>query len=297
MIGQPIVEKVMADRLQGAVRHNEKVKTIVEGDDFVEVTTESGYQVRSKYAVGSDGARSFVRNALGIQFTGTKPEMLWAVLDTYIETDFPVCPEIITFELEGQSRVAWIPRERGLSRFYVLLKGEVTQALAEESIKQHLAPHKVDFLKTEWYSTFYGNTLTCSQSQELKLTVGIVKERIADTFISKEGSGRIFLAGDAAHVHSVNGGQGLNTGISDAFGLAWRLALASHPEGLAPGAVDKILRSYDIERRNTARQVIDVAATLVRDTVHTAKQYVSTIQKNAGFITGEDYLEGCICCQ
>lgn len=114
-----------------------------------------------------------------------------------------------------------------------------------------------------------------------------VRERIADTFISKEGSGRVFLAGDAAHVHSVNGGQGLNTGISDAFGLAWRLALASHPTELASGAVDNILRSYDIERRNTARQVIDVAATLVRDTVHTAKQYVSTIQKNAGFITGK----------
>lgn len=156
MIGQPVVEKVIADRLQDVVRYNEKVQSITESDDFVEVTTESGFQVRSKYAVGSDGAKSLVRNSLGISFTGTKPEMLWAVLDTFIETDFPTCPEIITFELDGQSRVAWIPRERGLSRFYVLLKGEVNQALAEESIKQHMAPHKVEFTKTEWYSTFYG---------------------------------------------------------------------------------------------------------------------------------------------
>lgn len=156
MIGQPVVEKAIADRLQDVVRYNEKVQSISESDDFVEVTTQSGFQVRSKYAVGSDGAKSLVRNSLGISFTGTKPEMLWAVLDTFIETDFPTCPEIITFELDGQSRVAWIPRERGLSRFYVLLKGEVNQALAEESIKQHMAPHKVEFTKTEWYSTFYG---------------------------------------------------------------------------------------------------------------------------------------------
>ncbi|KAI1046077.1 hypothetical protein LB505_013379 [Fusarium chuoi] len=69
--------------------------------------------------------------------------MTWAVLDTFLDTDFPVCPEIITFELDGESRVAWIPRERGMSRFYVLLKGEITQQLAEESIKEHLAPYRL----------------------------------------------------------------------------------------------------------------------------------------------------------
>ncbi|OTA96855.1 hypothetical protein M434DRAFT_27471 [Hypoxylon sp. CO27-5] len=88
---------------------------------------------------------------------------------------------------------------------------------------------------------------------------GYVKERIASTFVSKQGTGRIILAGDAAHVHSVNGGQGLNTGVSDAFALSWRVVAA---------------------------EVIDVAATLVRDTAHTAKQYLSTIEKNAGYITG-----------
>lgn len=115
----------------------------------------------------------------------------------------------------------------------------------------------------------------------------IVKERIAGTFISKDGSGRVFLAGDAAHVHSVNGGQGLNTGMSDAFSLAWRLNLALKPELLKPQMAGEVLRSYDTERRNTAIQVIDVAAALVRDTVREAKTYVATIEKNAGFITGK----------
>lgn len=114
-----------------------------------------------------------------------------------------------------------------------------------------------------------------------------VKERIASTFVSQNGGGRIILAGDAAHVHSVNGGQGLNTGIADSFALSWRLAQAITNDKLSPDAADKLIRSYDIERRTVAQGVIDVAAKLVRDTVRTAKEYVSTIEKNAGYITGK----------
>lgn len=156
MIGQPVVEKAIASRLEGLVRFGEQVVSVTEDDNGVETVTDSGFKIRSKYAVGADGARSMVRKQIGATFTGTKPEMLWAVLDTFIDTDFPLCPEIITFQLNGQSRVSWIPRERGMCRFYVLLEGEVTQERAQESIKQHLAPHKIEFTKTEWYSTFDG---------------------------------------------------------------------------------------------------------------------------------------------
>ncbi|RYP35546.1 hypothetical protein DL767_003800 [Monosporascus sp. MG133] len=195
-----------------------------------------GRTVRGKYAIAADGARSTVRSALNISFTGTKPEMVWMVLDTFIDTDFP--------------------------------EGETTQERAENSIREHLAPYRVDFVKTEWFSTFD------------------VRERIASTFVSNQGTGRIILAGDAAHVHSVNGGQGLNTGIADAFALSWRVITAIKCKKLAPGAALDLIRSYDTERRQVAQGVIDVAARLVRDTVHTAKQYVATIEKNAGYITG-----------
>ncbi|KKY39682.1 putative fad monooxygenase [Diaporthe ampelina] len=271
MIGQPVVERILTERLKEVgtgVHYSENVTGISESDESVSVSTDLGRKVRAKYAVAADGARSTIRNALGISFTGTKPEMLWAVLDTFIETDFPVSPEIVTFELNGQARVSWIPRERGMARFYVLLEGQVTQERAENSICEHLAPHKVEFKKTEWFSTFD------------------VKERIAGTFVTKEGRGRILLAGDAAHVHSVNGGQGLNTGIADAFALGWRVAAAVKNQGLTPDGALKLIRSYDTERRTVAQNVIDVAAALVRDTVRTATKYVSTIEKNAGYITG-----------
>lgn len=159
MIGQPAIEKRLSRELGDLVHYGEEVDTITEDANNAIVTTKSGQKIHASYAFGADGARSTVRSSLGISFTGTKPEMVWAVLDTFIETDFPTCPEIITFQLDGQSRVSWIPRERGLSRFYVLLEGEVTLERAQESIKKHLAPHRVDFKAMEWYSTFEGNYL------------------------------------------------------------------------------------------------------------------------------------------
>ncbi|RAH64398.1 monooxygenase [Aspergillus aculeatinus CBS 121060] len=263
MIGQSRVEEALLHQLDIPVAYHTRATSIAEFDAGVVVTTDQGRTIVSKYAIAADGARSFVRRALNIPFTGTKPEMVWAVLDTFIETDFPVCPEIITFQKDGQSRVSWIPRERGMSRFYILLDGEITQEKAEASIREHMAPHKIEFKRTEWFSTFE------------------IKERVASTFISKDGHGRILLAGDAAHVHAVNGGQGLNTGIADAFNLIWRVAFAV--KGLGGST---LLASYDEERRATATGVIDVAAKLVRMTVKTALEYVDIIEKNAAYITG-----------
>lgn len=161
MIGQPVVEEILTRRLleecRTSVHYEEIANGISESDEGVALTTDKGRTVHAKYAVGADGARSTIRNTLGIGFEGTKPEMLWAVVDTFIDTDFPECPEIVTFELGGQSRVSWIPRERGMARFYVLLPGgDVTLDRAQDSIKEHMAPHRVDFVKTEWFSTFDG---------------------------------------------------------------------------------------------------------------------------------------------
>ncbi|KAM0485567.1 hypothetical protein ACHAPX_001555 [Trichoderma viride] len=269
MIGQPIVEQLLAAALGDSIVFSEPVESVRETSTGVDVTAVSGRIVHSTYCVASDGARSMVRQSLGIPFTGTKPEMTWAVLDTFIDSDFPRVPEIITFELDGQSRVAWIPRERGLCRFYILLDGEITEEKSKASIKRHLAPYRVEFTKTEWFSTFE------------------VKERLADTFVSQSRNGRIILAGDAAHAHSVNGGQGLNTGLSDSFGLGWRLGyVLAHANELAPGAAHNIIASFDTERRKVAGQVISVAARLVRDTHHEGEQYVGNVEKHAAYITG-----------
>jgi phenol 2-monooxygenase len=105
--------------------------------------------------------------------------------------------------------------------------------------------------------------------------------------VSQSRNGRIILAGDAAHAHSVNGGQGLNTGLSDSFGLGWRLGyVLAHANELQPGAAHNIIASFDTERRKVAGNVISVAARLVRDTQHEGEQYVGNVEKHAAYITG-----------
>ena len=153
-----------------------------------------------------------------------------------------------------------------MARFYVLFDDGQTakpQEAVEEEIRKFLEPHRVDFRATEWFSTFE------------------IKERVARNYFSPKGC--IVLAGDAAHVHAVNGGQGLNTGLADAFALAWRLnlALRGFPE---------VLESYETERRTSAVGIIDVAAKLVRSTVKTATEYVDLIERNAAYITGRSPL-------
>lgn len=78
----------------------------------------------------------------------------------------------------------------------------------------------------------------------------------------------------------------MNTGLSDAFNLIWRLYFLLRHPSLPASSSEAILSSYDTERRETAKGVIDVAAQLVRSTLADAKGYVELIEKNAGFITG-----------
>lgn len=159
MIGQPVVERSFFSRLQTTkVLFDTRCVAIDESDASVRVTTDNKDHpvIRSKYVVGADGARSTVRSLLDISFTGTKPEMVWTVLDTFIDTDFPRADEIVTFQCNGQSRVSWIPRERGMARFYSLLDPgqDKNQENSEAFIREHMHPHRIDFVKTEWFSTF-----------------------------------------------------------------------------------------------------------------------------------------------
>ncbi|KAF2997563.1 hypothetical protein E8E13_001310 [Curvularia kusanoi] len=269
MIGQPFIERHFASHIDVPVHYNEPALSFSHTTSPLGVTVQTAKRtVHAKYCLAADGARSYMRNELGIGWEGTKPNMVWAVLDCWIDTTFPITREIVTLQVDGESRMAWIPRERGMQRFYVLLDGEITQEKTEASIRRHMAPHKVDFTHIEWFSKFE------------------IKERVASTFAHPTPAGPFILAGDAAHVHSVNGGQGMNTGLCDAFNLIWRLHfLLRHPD-LPQPTHDSLLASYDTERRSTAAHVIDVAAKLVRSTLSAAKQYVQLIEQNAGYITG-----------
>jgi 2-polyprenyl-6-methoxyphenol hydroxylase-like FAD-dependent oxidoreductase len=121
MIGQSHVERLLDARLREAgssVRRGTSVEDIEVDAEGCVTTLSTGERIHSKYVIGADGSRSFVREHFRIPFEITRPQIVWAVIDGVIETDFPKAPEIVVFQAET-SDVAWIPREGKIDRFYV----------------------------------------------------------------------------------------------------------------------------------------------------------------------------------
>jgi len=195
-------------------------------------------EARVRYLAGCDGARSAVRRALGIEFEGyTEP-------DTYILGDV----RIDGVELDQRSiyirwgnggTVALFPYGDAVWRIFAR-RGPSPAEDAPTSIEELQAQmHRFGFSGTrlrdpDWLSTF----------------------RINERLAARYRAGRCFLAGDAAHIHSPAGGQGMNTGIQDAVNLGWKLGYALGGFGDA----ELLLDSYEPERRPVARRVVAESA-------------------------------------
>jgi 2-polyprenyl-6-methoxyphenol hydroxylase-like FAD-dependent oxidoreductase len=200
--------------------------------------------VRARYVVGCDGGHSFVRGAVSIPFEGEAYAQSFVLADVRMSWALPDDEVQLFFSPEGLVVVAPLPQ--GHQR----VVATVDEAPAEPSLSDVQAlldargprarrPHVEEVL---WSSRFR------------------VQHRVAARF--REGG--VFLCGDAAHVHSPAGGQGMNTGIQDAANLAWKLALVVR--GQAPGS---LLDSYERERRPVAKGVVSTTDRLTRlATVH-----------------------------
>jgi FAD binding domain len=184
------------------------------------------------YLAGCDGARSMVREALNIGFPGGTYTHLFYVADVeatgtvtngevhvaFDRTDF-----LALFPLKGQGRVRFVGtiREDSEHQHEDLAWGDVSKSVIDWI--------HIDVGRVNWFSTYR------------------VHHRVADRF----RQGRAFLLGDAAHIHSPVGGQGMNTGIGDAVNLAWKLAAVLHGQANAA-----ILDSYEPERIAFARRLV-----------------------------------------
>lgn len=268
MLGQAHVEQLLDLKLAemgSPVERKREVLGVRVTHDLCQATLDNGEIVQSKYLIGADGAHSLVRTMLNVSFNTVRPQINWVVIDGIIETDFIKVPEIIIFQSETAD-VAWIPREGLLDRFYVRMDSkddDLNQVIAK--INRAMSPHTLRFKEIIWHSSFS------------------VKEAVAEQFSIQD---RLFLVGDAAHVHSVNGGQGLNTGVGDAFNLMWKLS-AVVKRGVDP----QVLKTYESERKPIAESVLASSGELVRSTKTSqtgthAKDYVSIVKKRAGNITG-----------
>lgn len=268
MLGQSYIEKLLDNKLvqlNAPVLRNTSVEDITLDSKNCHIKLSNNIIIETKYIIGSDGSRSFVRNHFNIKFNIVKPKIIWAVIDGIIETDFPKVPEIIVFQ-NSTADVAWIPREGDIDRFYARMDThDFTFDDAINKIELAITPHKIKFTKITWFSQFS------------------VKESVAEKFSIDN---KIFLAGDACHIHSVNGGQGLNTGLADAFNLIWKLNMV-----INHNIPSDILNSYEAERQPVALSVIEASGKLVRSTRFSAnnthaKDYVDIVEKYSGNITG-----------
>ncbi|OLT25570.1 FAD-binding monooxygenase [Nocardiopsis sp. CNR-923] len=212
--------------------------------DGVRATVAVGGRTRTleaRWLVGCDGVRSTVRRLLGIERTGAPYPDDWVLFDADI--DWPLPRNELTFSADGEGLfgVFPLPGERRYRVAYTPTPG--------------VEPSMEDAQRSMARSGVEGTILAVDNLRPFTLAhMQAVRYR----------RGRVFLAGDAAHVHTPFAGQGLNLGIGDAMNLAWRLAAVAH------GADARLLDAYQAERHPVAASVIAMThrtaqAMLLRD--------------------------------
>src|ERR1700675_3378853 len=184
------------------------------------------------YIAGCDGARSIVRETIGTGFPGGTYRQIFYVAD--VEASGPALNGEFHIDLDQADFLGVFPLAGpGRARLIGTVRDERadrTDTLTFKDVSDRAINHlKVQVKKVNWFSTYH------------------VHHRVTEHF----RKGRAFLLGDAAHLHSPAGGQGMNTGIGDAINLAWKLAAA-----LAGRANDNLLDSYEAERIGFARRLV-----------------------------------------
>jgi 2-polyprenyl-6-methoxyphenol hydroxylase-like FAD-dependent oxidoreductase len=219
------------------IRRGDELVGLSQDEEGVTVELADGSQLRAQYLVGCDGGRSTVRRLLGIGFPGDPASMEWVLGEVQVTAS----PETLTAaatELGSPLlRFGPSPRADGTWRFVMR-----TKEVAED---RGVAPTFEEFIARlrELADTDFGAHSPRSITRFTDAT------RMAERY----REGRVFLAGDAAHIHPPLGGQGLNMGVQDAFNLGWKLAGAI--DGWAP---TDLLDTYQVERQPVAADVLDL---------------------------------------
>ncbi|MEY9993774.1 2-polyprenyl-6-methoxyphenol hydroxylase-like FAD-dependent oxidoreductase [Streptomyces sp. V4I8] len=249
MVPQWRTQEILFARLEelgGKVAFGREVVGLTQDEAAVTVAFAAGETVRAQYVVAADGGRSAVRRALGIGMTGEtvdpNPILVADVRITGLDRDnWHIFPP----RGDGEGFLAVCPLA-GTEDFQVVAQFaegapvDVSPAGVREVVaaRSHLRPE--DVTEVRWASDFRA------------------RAALADRF----GQGRVFLAGDAAHIHSPAGGQGLNTSVQDAYNLGWKLGAV-----LRDGADAALLDTYEEERRAVAADMLGLSTSVHRGEV------------------------------
>lgn len=232
-------ERLLIERLEelgGSVERDTELIGFAEEDGRIRARLRIGGSreeiCEAAYLAGCEGAHSVVRDTLGTGFPGGTYRQLFYVAD--VEAAGPAIDGELHIDLDEADFLAVFPLAgAGRARLIGTVRDERAdraETLKFDDVSDRAIEHlKVGVDKVNWFSTYR------------------VHHRVTEHF----RKGRAFLLGDAAHIHSPAGGQGMNTGIGDAVNLAWKLRAV-----LKDGAPDSLLESYEAERIDFARKLV-----------------------------------------
>ena len=241
MLGQDDNERILGNKLESlgaSIAWQTELVTLEQGPNRVVATLKrpdgSIEELEAAWVAGCDGSKSVVRELNGIGFPGAPYEHTFFVADT--EATGPMKPDGLNVYLWRHGFHLFFPM-RGKDRWRVIgilpvalrQKADLTFEEVEPAIRQ-AAGAALSFKSCSWFSTYR------------------ISHRAAERF----RNGRCFLLGDAAHIHSPMGGQGMNTGLQDAYNLAWKLALVVQGR-----ARSELLDTYAEERMPVAKRLLE----------------------------------------
>jgi 3-(3-hydroxy-phenyl)propionate hydroxylase len=226
------IERILAgwvDELAVRIYRGRDVAGFAQDDDGVDVELGDGQSLRAKYLVGCDGGRSVIRKAAGIEFPGWDPTTsnLIAEVEMAEEPELGLRRDALGLHalsrLEDGMRVRVLVTERQV--------GSTTEPTLRDLSEALVAVYGTDYgiHRPTWISRFTDMTRQAASYRK----------------------GRVLLAGNAAHVHPPDGGQGLQTGVQDAVNLGWKLAQVVHRT-----SPDSLLDTYHAERHPVAARVL-----------------------------------------
>ena len=282
------IERILADwvsELPVSIHRGREVTGFAQDDTGVDVELAGGESLRAKYLVGCDGGRSVIRKAAGIDFPG------W---------DATTSALIGEIEVEEQPELGIHQDELGTHAFgrleYEIRDGEIIYA--DEGPVTVMVNERSPGATDEPTMRDLSDALIAVYGTDYGAHSPIWLSRFTDTTRQAAAyrDGRVLLAGDAAHIHSPAGGQGLNTGVQDAVNLGWKLAQVV--KGISPAS---LLDTYHAERhpvaarvlRNTMAQVAlmrpaDTRLEALRETVADLLSMDEPRKRYAGMLSGLD---------
>ncbi|MFK7964416.1 MAG: FAD-dependent monooxygenase [Burkholderiaceae bacterium] len=214
--------------------------------------------IRAKYVVGCDGARSAVRQSLGLPLEGDSANVAWGVMDVLAVTDFPDIRLKAAIQSSASGSILIIPREGGyLVRLYIEMaqlnpgeRASSRQISADQIIekaRQILHPYSLHVKELAWWSVYEIGQRLCPWFDNTAPSV------------AGDLNPSVFIAGDACHTHSPKAGQGMNVSMADAFNLGWKLSAV-----LTGQSPPSLLKTYSQERHGIARELIEFDRDMAR---------------------------------